>query len=159
MYCIKLNHHLLLAACCFTSFASTFWRKPGVYPLQTAIVFQMAPGCGGGGGGESSESHDTDPPGDEMDSPPSVRRRPLQGGKTSRPHSDLLNQILIDKFKVGVVMFYLIVSYYFMPSFVSRSMVRENGDKKLRIFRESYLKHARGMCMLLCKTCDKCKNF
>lgn len=63
----------------------------------------MVPGCGSGGGGggtgESSESHDTDPPGDDLDSPPSIRRRPPHG-KTSRPHSDLLNQILIDKFKV-----------------------------------------------------------
>lgn len=64
--------------------------------------------CSGGGGiggtgGDSSESHDTDPPGDEFDSPSSIRRRPPLGNKTtsSRPHSDLLNQILIDKFKVS----------------------------------------------------------
>lgn len=57
------------------------------------------PGCGTAG--DSSESHDTDPPGDDLDSPPSVRRRtPSHGKNTSRPHSDLLNQILIDKFKV-----------------------------------------------------------
>lgn len=56
----------------------------------------MVPGCGGAG--DSSESHDTDIPPDELDSPPVLRRR----GKTGiRPHSDLLNQILIDKFKVS----------------------------------------------------------
>lgn len=56
----------------------------------------MVPGCGGAG--DSSESHDTDIPADELDSPPVVRRK----GKTGiRPHSDLLNQILIDKFKVS----------------------------------------------------------
>ncbi|XP_017779219.1 PREDICTED: rho guanine nucleotide exchange factor 4-like [Nicrophorus vespilloides] len=55
-------------------------------------------GVGGGGGGDSSESHDTDPTGEELDSPPTVRRR---GGppRGTRPHSDLLNQILIDRFK------------------------------------------------------------
>lgn len=63
------------------------------------LLLQMVSGCGGAGG-DSSESHDTDPPGDELDSPPAVRRRPATG-KTSRPHSDLLNQILIDKFKVS----------------------------------------------------------
>lgn len=57
----------------------------------------MVPGCGGTG--DSSESHDTDPPCDDLDSPPSIRRRTVQT-KGSRPHSDLLNQILIDKFKV-----------------------------------------------------------
>lgn len=65
----------------------------------------MVPGCGSGGGGaggDSSESHDTDPTADDLDSPPSVRRRNAQGTKiSSRPHSDLLNQILIDKFKVS----------------------------------------------------------
>ncbi|XP_044261717.1 uncharacterized protein LOC123009457 [Tribolium madens] len=62
---------------------------------DSGIQIEMMPGCGGA---DSSESHDTDPPGDDLDSPPTVRRRTL--GKTaSRPHSDLLNQILIDKFK------------------------------------------------------------
>ncbi|KAK9746793.1 RhoGEF domain [Popillia japonica] len=68
---------------------------------DSGIQIEMAPGCGGGTGGDSSESHDTDQPGDELDSPPAVRRRghhPSKGA-TSRPHSDLLNQILIDKFK------------------------------------------------------------
>jgi hypothetical protein len=63
---------------------------------------QMMPGCGGAG--DSSESHDTDPPGDDLDSPPSIRRRTPQG-KGTRPHSDLLNQILIDKFKVSTFFF------------------------------------------------------
>ncbi|XP_064214034.1 uncharacterized protein RhoGEF3 isoform X1 [Tribolium castaneum] len=62
---------------------------------DSGIQIEMMPGCGGA---DSSESHDTDPPGDDLDSPPSVRRRTV--AKTaSRPHSDLLNQILIDKFK------------------------------------------------------------
>jgi hypothetical protein len=64
---------------------------------------QMMPGCGGAG--DSSESHDTDPPGDDLDSPPSIRRRTPQG-KGTRPHSDLLNQILIDKFKVSTNCFF-----------------------------------------------------
>lgn len=64
--------------------------------------------CGGGGaGGDSSESHDTDPPGDEFDSPSAIRRRPPLGkAPSSRPHSDLLNQILIDKFKVSFISFW-----------------------------------------------------
>ena len=49
-----------------------------------------------GGGGDSSESHDTDVP-DETDSPPAARRRVAD---KSRPQSELINQILIDKFKV-----------------------------------------------------------
>lgn len=58
--------------------------------------------CSGGAGGDSSESHDTDPPGEGFDSPSAIRRRPPHGKTTSsRPHSDLLNQILIDKFKVS----------------------------------------------------------
>lgn len=60
----------------------------------------MVSGCGVGG--DSSESHDTDPPGDDVDSPPAVRRRQIKGKKGYRPHSDLLNQILIDKFKVSL---------------------------------------------------------
>lgn len=71
----------------------------------------MASGCtsgagsaGTGGGGDSSESqHDTDQQGEDTDSPPAVRRRTASnanGGRSSRPHSDLINQILIDKFKV-----------------------------------------------------------
>lgn len=57
-----------------------------------------------GGAGDSSESHDTDIPADadDLDSPPVVRRKGKSG---SRPHSDLLNQILIDKFKVSVTKF------------------------------------------------------
>lgn len=55
-------------------------------------------GSGGGkyGAGDSSESHDTDAP-DETDSPPALRRRV---NEKSRPQSELINQILIDKFKV-----------------------------------------------------------
>lgn len=59
----------------------------------------MAPGFGGAGG-DSSESHDTDQQGEDPDSPPAIRRRQVQTSKSNRPHSDLLNQILIDKFKV-----------------------------------------------------------
>lgn len=58
----------------------------------------MAPGCGGAG--DSSESHDTDIPPDELESPPVLRRK---GKATTRPHSELLNQILIDKFKVSAL--------------------------------------------------------
>lgn len=49
------------------------------------------------GAGDSSESHDTDVP-DETDSPPALRRRVTE---KSRPQSELINQILIDKFKVN----------------------------------------------------------
>ncbi|KAK9884655.1 hypothetical protein WA026_007498 [Henosepilachna vigintioctopunctata] len=66
--------------------------------IQIEANFQMVPGCGGIGG-DSSESHDTDAPADEFDSPPVVRRRPPHG-KIHRPNSELLNQILIDKFKM-----------------------------------------------------------
>lgn len=81
------------------------WRRSRLLRevIECFLCLQMAPGCGGGTGGDSSESHDTDQPGDELDSPPAVRRRghhPSKGA-TSRPHSDLLNQILIDKFKVS----------------------------------------------------------
>ncbi|KAG8036655.1 hypothetical protein G9C98_003977 [Cotesia typhae] len=57
-------------------------------------------GSSGGnhGAGDSSESHDTDAP-DETDSPPALRRR--VNGK-SRPQSELINQILIDKFKTDI---------------------------------------------------------
>lgn len=58
-------------------------------------------GGGGGmmGGGDSSESHDTDVQ-DETDSPPALRRRVAD---KSRPQSELINQILIDKFKVKTI--------------------------------------------------------
>ncbi|XP_078051254.1 rho guanine nucleotide exchange factor 3 isoform X1 [Augochlora pura] len=57
-------------------------------------------GGGGGmmGGGDSSESHDTDVQ-DETDSPPALRRRVAD---KSRPQSELINQILIDKFKADL---------------------------------------------------------
>ncbi|XP_034186585.2 rho guanine nucleotide exchange factor 3 isoform X2 [Osmia lignaria lignaria] len=57
-------------------------------------------GGGGGmiGGGDSSESHDTDAQ-DETDSPPALRRRVAD---KSRPQSELVNQILIDKFKADL---------------------------------------------------------
>ncbi|XP_050499338.1 uncharacterized protein LOC126879961 isoform X2 [Diabrotica virgifera virgifera] len=51
----------------------------------------------GGGAGDSSESHDTDPP-EDTDSPPVTRRRPPASKRSSRPYSELLNQVLIDKF-------------------------------------------------------------
>lgn len=56
-------------------------------------------GSGGGviGGGDSSESHDTDDIPDDTDSPPALRRRVAD---KLRPQSELINQILIDKFKV-----------------------------------------------------------
>lgn len=59
-------------------------------------------GSGGGmiGGGDSSESHDTDDVPDDTDSPPALRRRVAD---KSRPQSELINQILIDKFKVNFV--------------------------------------------------------
>ncbi|XP_024887976.1 uncharacterized protein LOC112464911, partial [Temnothorax curvispinosus] len=55
-------------------------------------------GSGGGvmGGGDSSESHDTDDIPDDTDSPPALRRRVAD---KLRPQSELINQILIDKFK------------------------------------------------------------
>jgi len=57
-------------------------------------------GSGGGvmGGGDSSESHDTDDVPDDTDSPPALRRRVAD---KLRPQSELINQILIDKFKVN----------------------------------------------------------
>ncbi|KAK0182228.1 hypothetical protein PV327_000389 [Microctonus hyperodae] len=57
-------------------------------------------GSGNGkyGAGDSSESHDTDAP-DETDSPPALRRRV---NEKSRPQSELINQILIDKFKADL---------------------------------------------------------
>ncbi|XP_043497685.1 spermatogenesis-associated protein 13 isoform X3 [Polistes fuscatus] len=57
-------------------------------------------GSSGGtmGGGDSSESHDTDVQ-DETDSPPALRRRVAD---KSRPQSELINQILIDKFKADL---------------------------------------------------------
>ncbi|XP_014470070.1 PREDICTED: uncharacterized protein LOC106742017 isoform X2 [Dinoponera quadriceps] len=58
-------------------------------------------GSGGGvmGGGDSSESHDTDDIPDDTDSPPALRRRVAD---KSRPQSELINQILIDKFKADL---------------------------------------------------------
>nr|CAD7440106.1 unnamed protein product [Timema bartmani] len=60
-------------------------------------------------GGDSSESHDTDhladdEPLDDMDSPPAVRRRVNTGSEksSSRPQSEVINQILIDKFKADL---------------------------------------------------------
>lgn len=57
-------------------------------------------GSGGGvmGAGDSSESHDTDDIPDDTDSPPALRRRVAD---KLRPQSELINQILIDKFKVN----------------------------------------------------------
>ncbi|XP_046420190.1 uncharacterized protein LOC124179639 isoform X1 [Neodiprion fabricii] len=76
---------------------------------DSGIQIEMASGgtlTGGGGGsgggvsgaGDSSESHDTDAP-DEMDSPPALRRRVTD---KSRPQSELINQILIEKFKADL---------------------------------------------------------
>ncbi|KAG8262866.1 Rho guanine nucleotide exchange factor 4 [Homalodisca vitripennis] len=64
----------------------------------------------GRAGGDSSESHDTDhladeEPLDEMDNSPVVRRRGTASsseGKPSRPTSDVINQILIDKLKADL---------------------------------------------------------
>ncbi|XP_057660132.1 mucin-2 isoform X2 [Diorhabda carinulata] len=66
---------------------------------DSGIQIEIVTSCGGAG--DSSESHDTDPPGD-IDSPPVTRRRPHSAPKGSRPHSELLNQILIDKFKADL---------------------------------------------------------
>jgi len=65
-------------------------------------------GSGGGvmGGGDSSESHDTDDIPDDTDSPPALRRRVTD---KLRPQSELINQILIDKFKVNFLFLSLIV--------------------------------------------------
>lgn len=67
-------------------------------------------GSGGGmmGGGDSSESHDTDVQ-DETDSPPALRRRVAD---KSRPQSELINQILIDKFKVKTI---VLCPRFFVP--------------------------------------------
>ncbi|XP_022919808.2 uncharacterized protein [Onthophagus taurus] len=68
---------------------------------DSGIQIEMVPACGGTGG-DSSESHDTDQPCDDLDSPPTVRRRAPNragNGRSARPHSDLINQILIDRFK------------------------------------------------------------
>ncbi|KAG5320378.1 SPT13 protein, partial [Pseudoatta argentina] len=58
-------------------------------------------GSGGGvmGGGDSSESHDTDDIPDDTDSPPALRRRVTD---KLRPQSELINQILIDKYKADL---------------------------------------------------------
>lgn len=66
-------------------------------------------GSGGGvmGGGDSSESHDTDDIPDDTDSPPALRRRVAD---KLRPQSELINQILIDKFKVNFSLSSLIVA-------------------------------------------------
>lgn len=93
-------------ACLLHNF--TFFLQIESTTESTRVVLQMVPSCGGAG--DSSESHDTDPPGDELDSPPTVRRRPPHG-KLSRPHSDLLNQILIDKFKVSQQLIFMKVGF------------------------------------------------
>ncbi|XP_045467492.1 uncharacterized protein LOC123675950 isoform X2 [Harmonia axyridis] len=67
---------------------------------DSGIQIEMVPGCGGIGG-DSSESHDTDVPADDFDSPPVVRRRPAHG-RMHRPNSELFNQVLIDKFKADL---------------------------------------------------------
>ncbi|KAL3277290.1 hypothetical protein HHI36_012640 [Cryptolaemus montrouzieri] len=78
---------------------------------DSGIQIEMVHGCGGLGG-DSSESHDTDVPADDFDSPPVVRRRPPHG-KIHRPNSELLNQILIDKFKYDVSGAVDICSFFF----------------------------------------------
>lgn len=78
-------------------------------------------GSGGGviGGGDSSESHDTDDIPDDTDSPPALRRRVAD---KLRPQSELINQILIDKFKVSFLVPFLIlivaVSHFFYCIFI-----------------------------------------
>lgn len=64
-------------------------------------------GSGVMGGGDSSESHDTDDIPDDTDSPPALRRRVAD---KLRPQSELINQILIDKFKVNLLPSSLIVA-------------------------------------------------
>ncbi|KAL0125257.1 hypothetical protein PUN28_004412 [Cardiocondyla obscurior] len=56
-------------------------------------------GSGVMGGCDSSESHDTDDIPDDTDSPPALRRRVAD---KLRPQSELINQILIDKFKADL---------------------------------------------------------
>ena len=84
-------------------------------------------GSGGGtlGAGDSSESHDTDVP-DETDSPPALRRRV---NEKSRPQSELINQILIDKFKVK-----------FSSSFVQNN-TRDNYDNYYSLSPEVLSSH------------------
>ncbi|KAJ9585687.1 hypothetical protein L9F63_002477, partial [Diploptera punctata] len=73
---------------------------------DSGIQIEMASSSTHVTGGDSSESHDTDhqiddEPLDEMDSPPAVRRR-VTGDKASRPQSEVINQILIEKFKADL---------------------------------------------------------
>ncbi|GFG36450.1 hypothetical protein Cfor_11474, partial [Coptotermes formosanus] len=73
---------------------------------DSGIQLEMASGSTHVAGGDSSESHDTDhqvddEPLDEMDSPPAVRRR-VTAEKSSRPQSEVINQILIEKFKADL---------------------------------------------------------
>ncbi|CAG9859561.1 unnamed protein product [Phyllotreta striolata] len=73
---------------------------------DSGIQIEIVPN--GGSTGCSSESHDTDPPGDVEDSPPRARRRRKPAARAAhlrrafRPYSEVLNQILIDKFKADL---------------------------------------------------------
>ncbi|XP_049771951.1 spermatogenesis-associated protein 13 [Schistocerca cancellata] len=74
---------------------------------DSGIQIEMLPGSAHVTGGDSSESHDTDhlvddEPLDEMDSPPAVRRRVTSSEKSSRPQSEVIQQLLIDKFKADL---------------------------------------------------------
>lgn len=77
-------------------------------------------GSGGGVmGGDSSESHDTDDVPDDTDSPPALRRRVAD---KLRPQSELINQILIDKFKVNFSFSFLILQFAFLVFFVAENI-------------------------------------
>ncbi|XP_067008180.1 spermatogenesis-associated protein 13 isoform X2 [Anabrus simplex] len=78
---------------------------------DSGIQIEMVPSSLHVAGGDSSESHDTDhqvddEPLDEMDSPPTVRRRVTNtassSDKTSRPQSEVIQQLLIDKLKADL---------------------------------------------------------
>ncbi|GLG98029.1 Protein still life, isoform SIF type 1, partial [Gryllus bimaculatus] len=78
---------------------------------DSGIQIEMVPNSIHVPGGDSSESHDTDhqvddEPLDDIDSPPAVRRRVgnTSGAveKTSRPQSEVIQQLLIDKLKADL---------------------------------------------------------
>lgn len=64
---------------------------------DSGIQIEMPGGCGGTG--DSSESHDTDC--QPFDSPPIIRRKPA-GRASRRPHSDVVNRTVVDKFKADL---------------------------------------------------------
>ena len=88
-------------------------------------------GVMGGGGGDSSESHDTDDVPDDTDSPPALRRRVAD---KSRPQSELINQILIDKFKVNFIHTFP-TSSYLVAANVILTVYREFNHARENVFQ------------------------